>query len=245
MKKILLLTDNNKQYYRIREIFEKNKNLLEYEVNYRHGPIRSAIWDEPDFKGKNLIVDVKKEMTELINNYDLIISVHCFQFFPKDLVESVRCVNVHPGYNPINRGWYPQVFAIIHDLPIGATIHEMDDKLDNGGIIARDFVEKYEWDTSLTLYERVLEKEVGLFEEHFNEIIKGDYKLTKPESEGNLFKKKDFKELCEIDINAIGTFGDFYNLLRALSHGEYKNAYFVPACKKKIFLKLDITIANE
>jgi methionyl-tRNA formyltransferase len=99
---------------------------------------------------------LKNKKTEIIDSFDLVIFVHCFQLFPKTMVNAVRCVNIHPGYNPINRGWYPQVFAIVNDLPIGATIHEMDEKLDNGPIIVRELVEKYARDTSLTIFLMIL-----------------------------------------------------------------------------------------
>jgi len=240
--KILVVIDNLLQYERIKSVFNK-KNNIEFHVDFKHSIVRSDIWNHKDFKNdQNSQIDVKKQIEYIIENYQLVISVHCFQFFPKKLVESVRCINIHPGYNPINRGWYPQVFAIINDLPIGATIHEMDEKLDNGGIIAREFVPKYKWDTSLSLYNRVLKKEVELFDKYFYQIITNTYIIIEPENKGNLYTKKDFKELLEIDLSEKGTFDSFYNRLRALSHGNYRNAFFIDeGSGKKIFINLEIT----
>jgi methionyl-tRNA formyltransferase len=79
----------------------------------------------------------------------------------------MRCINIHPGLNPYNRGWYPQVFAINNGLPHGATIHEMDDKIDHGDIIYQKSVDIKLSDTSKTLYERVLDTEIFLFKENF------------------------------------------------------------------------------
>jgi len=159
MKNVLVVIDNILQYDRIKEITDKRKNIANF--TFKHSIVKSAIWEHPDFKNQtNSTVNVKKQLDEIIGSFDLVISIHCFQFFPKKLVKGVRCINIHPGFNPINRGWYPQVFAIINNLPIGATIHEMDEKLDNGPIIYREQVEKYPWDTSLTIYNRVLEKEI-------------------------------------------------------------------------------------
>ena len=67
--------------------------------------------------------------------YDLFISLHCKQLFPDELVNNHLCINVHPGYNPFNRGWFPQVFGIMNHLPIGVTIHKMDTQLDHGPIL--------------------------------------------------------------------------------------------------------------
>jgi dTDP-4-amino-4,6-dideoxyglucose formyltransferase len=241
MKKVLVVIDNILQYDRIKKLIDVRKPDANF--TFKHSIIKSAIWEHPDFKNENnSIIDVKKQKDEIINSFDLVISVHCFQFFPKELVNGVRCINIHPGYNPINRGWYPQVFAIVNDLPIGATIHEMDEKLDNGPVIAREFVEKYPWDTSLTIYNRVLEKEMKLFEKNIDAIIHGTYKTILPENNGNIYSKNDFKNLCKIELNEEKSFRYFYDLLRALSHGDYKNAFIIdPETGKKIYIKLEIS----
>ncbi|WP_421947825.1 dTDP-4-amino-4,6-dideoxyglucose formyltransferase [Phaeodactylibacter xiamenensis] len=240
--KVLVIIDNIIQYERVKHVFKKT-NLSDVSTDFYHSPIKSKIWEHPDFLDQDKMLDVKNDADSIIENYDLVISIHCFQFFPAKLVNSVRCINIHPGYNPINRGWYPQVFAIIDDLPIGATIHEMDEKLDNGPIIARAFVDKYKWDTSFTIYNRVLDKEIELFQEYFEAIIMGTYEPTPPEDTGNIYRKRDFEALCEIDLNQKGDFNQFFDRLRALSHGDYKNAFFYDEeTGKKVYFKLSIEI---
>jgi methionyl-tRNA formyltransferase len=242
MNRVLVVIDNIFQYEKIKKIVLIKG--LEDLFDFKHSIVKSAIWNHIDFKNKSdSIIDVKKSVKDIIEKYDLVISVHCFQFFPKELVNQIRCINVHPGYNPINRGWYPQVFSIIHNLPIGATIHEMDEKLDNGPIIARKFVDKYSWDTSITIYNRVLDAEIELLEQNFEAILSSTYSKQIPENTGNMFTKLDFANLCHIDMEQVGTFRSFYDRLRALSHGEYKNAYFIDdLTKKKIHIKIDIDV---
>ena len=178
----------------------------------------------------------------LIKKYDLIFSIHCKQLFPSRLVNSVRCINIHPGYNPINRGWYPQVFAIIHDLPIGATIHEMDEKLDNGPIIARKLVPKYNIDSSEDLYNRIIEAELDLLNKNIIAIINNEYTPFEPEDQGQVFLKKDFNILCEFDLEEKASFREFLNRLRALNHGDYQNAfYWDPQLKEKVYINLELS----
>lgn len=234
MKKILILTDNKIQYESIRKLFNKIGNS-EIQVDYYKSikNIDSTLGLE--------IIDVKNSVDELINNYDLIISMHCLQFFPKELVTKVRCVNIHPGYNPLNRGWYPQVFSIYHNLPIGVTIYEMDEKLDNGPIIAQKFVKKYDWDTSLSLYQRILNEEMVLLSERINDIINNSYSTSLPMGETNFFNKNDFYKICQLDLDEVATFRVFYDKLRALSHGNFKNAYFLNKNGEKIFIKIEIS----
>lgn len=184
-----------------------------------------------------------KDITEICDTYDIVFSVHCKQIFPEKLVSTVKCINIHPGYNPINRGWYPQVFAIINDYPIGATIHEIDRELDHGPIIDRALVDKDVWDTSLSLYNKVVNLEIELLKKNIVSIVSGTYTTTEPETEGKLHLKKDFNELCEIKLDETQTVRETINKLRALSHGDYKNAFFVDqSTGKKVFVNIELTL---
>ncbi len=137
----------------------------------------------------------------IIQEYDLVFSLHCKQLFPSDIVNNVRCINVHPGLNPHNRGWFPQVFSIINKLPIGVTIHEMDEELDHGPIIVQKELVIKIWETSYDVYKRIQELEIELIKENLLRIINNNYKAFLPVSEGNINLKKDFNELCEIDLD--------------------------------------------
>ena len=230
---ILVLTDNLKIYEGIKAIFCEKTIKMDLNVKYFCSSNDSPIQIHSDFSKFIKVLSVNDEIEYILANFDLIISGHCTQFFPEKLVNSIRCINIHPGYNPINRGWYPQVFSIINNHSIGATIHEMDDKLDHGGIIVREFIDKNIEDTSLDIYNRVVEKELSLFNKYFEEIILNTYSLIEPEGKGNFYSKKDFTALCELKLTEVGTFLSFYNKLRALSHGDYKNAYFYLTRERK------------
>jgi dTDP-4-amino-4,6-dideoxyglucose formyltransferase len=178
--------------------------------------------------------DYSEDLTKA-KYYDLVFSLHCKKIFPKELVNTVRCVNVHPGYNPYNRGMFPHVFSIINGLPAGVTIHEMDEKIDHGKILERQDVQVLETDTSESLYNRVIEAEVQLLNRTIDAIVHNRIKGFIPEEPGNYNSIHDYRDICNIDLNKLGEFRDFYNLLRALSHGQYKNAKY-----KDKHLKLEI-----
>lgn len=172
------------------------------------------------------VVDVKKDYMDIVRMYELVISMHCKQIFPEDMVRNVRCVNIHPGLNPYNRGWYPQVFAIMNKMPHGATIHEIDADLDHGPIIAQQEVPVFDWDTSRTVYDRVQSAEMELMKAHLVEILENKYERTIPFDEGNINYIKDFKKLCHLDLDEKMTLGAAIDLLRALTHPPYRNAWF-------------------
>lgn len=171
-------------------------------------------------------------------SFDLIFSLHCKQIFPKNLVESITCINVHPGFNPYNRGWYPQVFSLVNKKPIGATIHVMDSKVDHGAIIDQIQVENLASDTSFDLYRRVIDAEKLLIKNCLLMLVNNSYKTYLVPSKGNYNSIHDFNTLCHLNINSIASLRDHIDLLRALSHGECRNAYFFDENGKKIYVKL-------
>lgn len=242
-KKILFISDNPSILNRVeKEIIESYENFDSLVYEFCCSKF-SNINDFRSVNSKITYLDLRNEdeVKKISKYYDLVFSIHCKQLFPKKLIDNVKCINVHPGYNPINRGWYPQVFAIIHDLDIGATIHEIDQKLDHGSIIARRKVNKLATDTSLDVYNRVVDEEIALLKQNFDDIINNRYGLIKPEGKGNLYLKKDFKELCKINLNETVTMKEAIDRLRALTHGEFKNAYFIDKeTGGKIFIKLTL-----
>jgi methionyl-tRNA formyltransferase len=195
-----------------------------------------------------ILVNLKFEtdVANIVRNFDLIFSIHCKQLFPKKLLEQRLCINLHPGFNPINRGWYPQVFAIEHDRIVGATLHEIDEFLDHGKIIERIEVPRYLWDTSLSLYNRILDAEVALFKRNIKNIIENNYSSYLPESEGFIYYKTDFASLCEINLNEQVDFRSAINRLRALTHGSFKNAWFRDeSTGKKVYISISLTPEDD
>lgn len=246
-KSILVISDNAFLCKKLESILIEKLNN-EQNVSFAISPFSQI----NDFKGiitsNVFVLDLKneKDINHIIDQYDLVLSIHCKQLFPDILINHIKCINIHPGYNPINRGWYPQVFSILYNLPIGATIHEIDSKLDHGPIIDREFVEKTIDDTSGSLYDKILEKEIELFSNNVEAILNNTYKTFLPESEGNIFLKKDFNNLCQIDLQEQTTAGQFINKLRALSHKNFKNAYFIdPESGKKVFISINIETLKD
>lgn len=175
--------------------------------------------------------------------FNLILSLHCKQIFPETLVDSVTCINVHPGFNPYNRGWYPQVFSIINGKPIGATIHLMDKEVDHGKIIDQTEIKIKSNDTSLDVYERVAFAEKQLIQKNLLEILNNTYSITHSPDDGNYNSIGDFKSMCNLNLDSIAPLREHIDLLRSLTHGKFKNAYFLDNNGNRIFIR--ITLEEE
>ena len=92
------------------------------------------------------------------------LSVH----YPKILGQSLisrysKIYNIHPGFLPWGRGFYPVFWAMWEETPAGATIHEIVAKVDQGPIVDQIPVEYYPHDTGYTLFSRVRYAEKQLF----------------------------------------------------------------------------------
>ncbi|MCC5916635.1 MAG: dTDP-4-amino-4,6-dideoxyglucose formyltransferase [Cryomorphaceae bacterium] len=239
MKRSLILSDNQSICSKIFEV-NKELNICEY-FDYGtsiYSDLAQFTFSNSEIRSFNL--KENDSVNFISKNYDLVFSVHYKQLFPTSLINKVKCYNLHPGYNPLNRGWYPQVFSIINDTPIGATLHEIDAEIDNGCIIDRELVDKHDWDTSFTLYQRIIDKEIELWKRNIINILNEDFVSFAPENEGYLYLKKDFKNLLEIDLNQKSTFKEFLDLLRALTFDKYKNAYFYDSDRSKIFVSINL-----
>jgi methionyl-tRNA formyltransferase len=75
---------------------------------------------------------------------DLIISVAAPVVFKTELLGTPRrgCINIHHGMLPRYRGMLPNFWQMYHgEKRAGITVHEMSEKLDDGGIIIQEEVE--------------------------------------------------------------------------------------------------------
>ncbi|MCX5946646.1 MAG: dTDP-4-amino-4,6-dideoxyglucose formyltransferase [Cyanobacteria bacterium] len=231
-RKTLILTDNS------------HACELAHELDRLHGGI--DVYQSPNGSLEGIPrLHVRDQASMVISTYGLVVAIHCKQIFPPELTDGIRCINVHPGLNPHNRGWFPQVFSIINGLPSGVTIHEIDDELDHGPIIAQKEYEIQSWDISGSAYARIMAIERKLVLEHFIAIRDCTYDAVAPREEGNLNYKKDFDKLKHIDLRQQGTFGEFINRLRALTHDNLRNGYFIDDSGTKVFVRISLEPENS
>ena len=244
-KKILVVSENAPLCkYLIRKVNEiqlKQEMLLDICYTAYNSQPKQMI----EIGAKKINMKDPSTVEEISSTYDMVLSLHCKQIFPKSLIERVTCINFHPGYNPYNRGWYPQVFSLINGLPIGATIHVMDSEVDHGAIIDQAKVDISMQDTSLDLYEKVISVEKELIKKNIRSILEESFETFTPSSEGNYNGIKDFHSICALDLNHSGTLRDHINLLRATSHGTHKNAYFKDEHGNKVYVRISLSASEQ
>ncbi|MBP6730578.1 MAG: dTDP-4-amino-4,6-dideoxyglucose formyltransferase [Chitinophagales bacterium] len=237
---ILLISDNKFLIEAFNNLVQRKGLSGQHSFHYVCSPVNKSLLADTSLPVPLGSIDMKNDYRELIGKYELIFSLHCKQLFPAELVNKVRCINVHPGLNPYNRGWFPQVFSILNGKKAGATIHEIDEELDHGAVIVQKGITIEAHDTSLTAYEKIQQAEVELLDEHLEAIIANTYQSFLPAEEGNVNLKKDFNALCKIDLDKQVTMKEAIDYLRAMTHGDYANAWFTDANGKKVYVKITL-----
>lgn len=125
------------------------------------------------------------------------ISVH----YPVILTgDQIRCFdllcNLHPGYLPWGRGYYPIFWALWEGTPAGCTLHEIVEGVDEGPIIHQSRVLYSECDTGGSLFAKVRAAERKLFAQAWEEAVAG--RLVRgavQEGPGTYHTRKEFLDL--------------------------------------------------
>ena len=162
----------------------------------------------------NKIVD-KTADVGLSVHYPMLIRSHV-------LTKYRKLYNLHPGYLPWGRGFYPVFWALWERTPAGATLHEMSQRVDEGPIVAQIQVEYYPHDTGGSLHRRVREAEERLFLEFWPRLVRGEDIPSKPQrGKGSFHYRKEFFALKRQPEWEKMTAAQLLHLVRCLSFPGY------------------------
>ena len=126
------------------------------------------------------------------------LSVHYQRILPDTMIESYEGLwNLHPGFLPWGRGFYPVFWALWERSPAGATLHEITSQLDAGPIVEQLEVKVEPSDTGGSLHARVQAAEQALFERWWPRILAGDTppSTAQPSAAGSTHTRGEFLEL--------------------------------------------------
>lgn len=154
---------------------------------------------------------------------ELGISVHYRQVLKALFISRYKKIyNLHPGYLPWGRGYFPVFWALWEDAPAGATLHEITAGLDKGPIVMQKEVFYTEEDTGYSLFQRVREAEKEIFLSAWRRIQNEEVLPAIPqEGKGTYHSKKEFVEFRDSFDWHGKTTDELIKLLRCLSFPEY------------------------
>ena len=220
----------------IRNAFQKIiKDKIKADINVDY---RVSYYEKTEETNGLKSINIKKEYRNVIKNYDLIFSL-CSQIFPKDLVDNVRCINFHFGILPYACGVVPITFSIANNIPTGFTIHLMNNKIDGGDIIYQEQIKNDIYETAKDIEIKCQKKLIEYLDKNILNLLFGNYSSHKQSDNRKYFSVKDFKRLCNIDLNEKLTLLEFINKLRALQLKK-SEAYFISDNNEKINISISM-----
>lgn len=155
-------------------------------------------------------------------------------------VPKLGAVNLHPAMLPYNRGACPNVWSIVDHTPAGTTLHFLDPGVDTGDIIAQRELPVMPTDTGATLYARLEESSLALFQETWPDICKNSIQRKPQPTGGTSHRVADVDRLDCIDPDQYMRAGDLIDIVRARTFPPYKGAYLnLP--DRKVYLRIELT----
>lgn len=151
-------------------------------------------------------------------------SIHYPLILKKEMISKYKKIyNLHPGYLPWGKGYYPIFWALWEQTPAGATLHEITEELDAGPIVAQIQVEYFSHDTGGSLFRRVREAEKMLFLEYLPKMLSGNDIPSFPQPKGgSKHYKKEFIELKRHAPFKKMTGEELLRLIRCFTFSGYK-----------------------
>lgn len=191
----------------------------------------------------------KPENVRILEKMDLdyIFGIHFPYIIPKNVLDlpKIGFLNLHPAYLPFNKGWHTPSWAIIEGTPYGATLHFMEEALDEGDIIHQKELKVSFEDTANSLYKRALKLEEEVFYEAFEDISLMKPKRIPQKGVGSSHNKKDLREIQEIDLDEKIKALDLINKLRALTTNNLSELAYIKVGDKRIGIKVDLVEMNN
>jgi methionyl-tRNA formyltransferase len=137
------------------------------------------------------------------------------------------------------------VWSIIEGTPAGATIHYLDEGIDTGDIIAQSEVPVEAIDTGASLYSRLEECCIELFQNTWPAIRSGTAPRTpQTRQAGTAHRTSDVERIDRIDLDRSYNARELINVLRARTFPPYSGAYFIEQ-GRRVGLRLQLEYEDD
>jgi len=200
------------------------------EVLRKNGILIGAIVGESaDLVCKNFVADplnkikiISLRRPWLDAEFDLLaysgdmLGVNCgFDFIiPNQIIHKLPILNLHPSALPLNRGCHHSFWGIMSATALGATLHWMTERLDEGPIIAQKLFMDDQFASARTIQEISSQKCLELLDENIS-LVMGGHSRSVPQGAGTYHSKGDIVERSTLMIGDSISVHELLNLCRA------------------------------
>lgn len=199
------------------------------------------VFDGSKLRQPSILASIKALQPDIALSimFGYILKPEFIQLFPHGVI------NLHPSLLPYNRGANPNVWSIIEQTPAGVTLHYIDTGIDTGDIIAQQKVTVEPVDTGETLYRKLEQASVSLFQNTWPLIRSGQVqRIQQPKEAGTFHRNKDLDLIDRIDLDRQYMARDLINILRARTFPPYPGAYFVEN-GRKVYMRLQLLYEED
>tara|TARA_B100001027_G_C16217043_1_gene307963 strand:+ start:158 stop:913 length:756 start_codon:yes stop_codon:yes gene_type:complete len=123
---------------------------------------------------------------------DLIISLYGRRIIPEMILNfsTYGSFNLHPSLLPNYKGCFSCPWVIINqEEKTGITIHEMVSEVDAGNILYQEEVIIARDETAFTLYNKLADKFISIFDDFFTNFLNGNLKKQQMDSTGSYYPR--------------------------------------------------------
>lgn len=146
-------------------------------------------------KDKNQIININTDINfeKIDDNFDFLISYGYKYKIRKKILQKIKIIslNLHISYLPWNKGADPNFWSFAENTPRGVSIHEINEKIDDGPIIYRRKISFKKSDTLFSSYHTLLASIESLFCEKWKYLKKNNYKKKMIYEKGSFHSSKD------------------------------------------------------
>ena len=181
------------------------------------------------------------------NHFDWLLNIWGPIIYSKEILAKFnRNLNLHPSYLPYARGKDPYVWAVQNEYPVGITIHEMNQKIDNGKYFVRKRLNLNFPYTGGDVFELTLKSVVDEFVKNWPKILNNRISGKKfVLNNSKIFKRKDLIKDNLMDLDNKINIKTRKFILKALSQ-DFKFNKLQVKIKNKIYdLKLHLKKTNK
>lgn len=151
------------------------------------------------------------------------LSIHYPRILKPHFIEQYdKIYNIHPGFLPNGRGFYPVFWALWENTPAGATLHEISAGIDEGAIVEQVRVEYTDADTGGSLHARVHAAEQDLLLRYRDALVQGEMPAAYPQQgAGTYHARHEFFDLKQHAAWQTMSSDQLVKLARCLSFPGY------------------------
>lgn len=149
----------------------------------------------------NQVKQISKNINNinLNDNYDFLLSYGYKYKISYKILKKFKysCLNLHISYLPWNKGADPNFWSFAENTPRGVSIHQINEKIDEGPIIFRKKISYKENDTLESSYNYLLESMENLFYKKWKYLRTNKYQKKIILEKGSFHLSKDINNYNE------------------------------------------------